>query len=377
MDGRPRAWPRCLYLATYRFPSALYHFSNPHCAQNPMFHLDQLNDTLGCMFIGISLALVLYGLSMAQTQFYFHRYTSDRLSLKALVAFLWLLDTARTSCGLHFLWVCVVENHANTGMRGMLRFTVTFISDAFLGTLTIAITQLYYIHTIWHLMSMAQGHRRCRLILITIMVLLVLLSFCSGVVSVYGCWLRRGIAASMVDVKVTSSMQTITAFITDAYLAIALSIIFHRQRTGCTRSGSDLLIRRLMTFALQRGIVTVYVLHYMNKFLEFVTYAATLHSGSSKLIWTLFYFPASKVYTNSLLAMLNLRHWLRGTSIVDYVELGIAGAFEDNSLSPKSSHLLAVPGAQPVVARGAVSASMSWHPDHEGLGKGSSTKDSR
>ncbi|TFY61147.1 hypothetical protein EVJ58_g4692 [Rhodofomes roseus] len=120
----------------------------------------------------------------------------------------------------------------------------------------------------------------------TLKVLLVLLSFCSGVVSVYGCWLRRGIAAT------------------------------------------DRL------YKIRRGIVTVYVLHYMNKE-EFVTYAATLHSGSSKLIWTLFYFPASKVYTNSLLAMLNLRHWLRGTSIVDYVELGIAGAFEDNSLSPK------------------------------------------
>ncbi|TFY61148.1 hypothetical protein EVJ58_g4691 [Rhodofomes roseus] len=38
-------------------------------------------------------------------------------------------------------------------------------------------------------------------------------------------------------------------------------------------------------------------------FLQFITYIVTLHSGGTKLIWAVFYFPASKVNTNSLLAM--------------------------------------------------------------------------
>ncbi|KAH9923642.1 uncharacterized protein B0H18DRAFT_1014411 [Fomitopsis serialis] len=77
-------------------------------------------------------------------------------------------------------------------------------------------------------------------------------------------------------------------------IAVALSIILHGKRTGC--AGSDSLITRFIIVTLHQGIVTAIL-----QFLQFATYVGTFHSGSSKLIWALFYFPASKIITNSLL----------------------------------------------------------------------------
>ncbi|KAH9829457.1 uncharacterized protein C8Q71DRAFT_405384 [Rhodofomes roseus] len=262
----------------------------------------QLDDTLGCVFIGLTLALILYGFSLAQTQYYFHEYSScDHLSTQALVAFLWLLDTARTCCGLQFLWVYLIDNHTN--LSGLSQFTDAFIADAFFATLIILITQLYYINVIWRLIARQQH----RLFLASIMV-----------------------AATESGSRVTSSIQSLAAFVVDAYIAATLSVVLHGKRTGLTRT--DSLLTKLIISAVHRGILTALL-----QFLQFITYIVTLHSGGTKLIWAVFYFPASKVNTNSLLAMLNVRHWLRESMVQD-VELNIGRTDSGSSLSPRGSH---------------------------------------
>ncbi|KAH9923644.1 uncharacterized protein B0H18DRAFT_1120290 [Fomitopsis serialis] len=256
-----------------------------------------LNDTVGCIFIGILFETILYGLSLAQTQYYFHEYPSDRLHIQILVAFVWY---DRNS----FIWDILVTNHAN--LNAFTQFTNPFITEFFLASLIVLIVQLYYVYSVWRFMI----HKWHRFPLAVTMGTLALLSFSGGVGSFFASTpfvlpkfrslhlstVNPDLAASLDRAEVAASIQTVTAFVTDVYIAAALSIILHGKRTGF--SGTDSLITKLVAAAIHRGIITA-----LMQLLHFATYIGTLNDGPNKLIWALFHFPGSKIYTNSLLAV--------------------------------------------------------------------------
>jgi len=70
-----------------------------------------LNDWAGLFFAGVAMSVALYGLSCAQTIFYYKEYPEDSLLLKLLVGFVWILDSARTIMDVSSLWFWIVQNH--------------------------------------------------------------------------------------------------------------------------------------------------------------------------------------------------------------------------------------------------------------------------
>ncbi|EPT04367.1 hypothetical protein FOMPIDRAFT_1046236 [Fomitopsis schrenkii] len=257
-----------------------------------------LNQTVGCLFVGLLFELLFYGVSLAQTVYYYHEYPGDRIYIRALVAIVWTLDTARTGCDLQFLWALLVDSHAN--LAGLTQFTKPAIAEFFLAGLITLIVQCYYIWSIWQFLAAKWP----RVVLTTSMVLFALLSFCGGLVSVYDFTPDPALAATLDRMKIAASIQTVSAVVTDVYIAIALTIILRGKRTGFR--GTDSLITMLVAFAIQRGVLTA-----LMQFLHFATYIGTFKEGATKLIWALFHFPGGKIYTNSFLAVLNIRHWLR------------------------------------------------------------------
>ncbi|EPT01435.1 hypothetical protein FOMPIDRAFT_1120437 [Fomitopsis schrenkii] len=241
---------------------------------------DHLNNTVGCVFVGILLELILYGFFIAQTQYYFHEYPYDRLYLQILVR---SLDTARTCCDLQFLWSYLVTSHGN--IDGMSRFTGVK-AEFFLAALVVLIVQMYYIHSIWRFMA----HRWHRIPLTITMALLAILSFCACSSLVDLDQLTESSICThsrLARAKIPASIETVTAVVTDVYIAIALSITLRGKRTGF--SGTDTLISKLVTFAIHRGILTAVL-----QLLHFATYIGTFHDGPNKLIWAVFHFPGSK-----------------------------------------------------------------------------------
>ncbi|EPS96672.1 hypothetical protein FOMPIDRAFT_1053039 [Fomitopsis schrenkii] len=273
-----------------------------------------LNATLGCIFIGIVFEVLLYSLSCAQTQYYFYEYRSDKLQLRALVAFLWALDTARTILDIQYIWLCIVTNHANpTALT--FKLPPVFTAEFMLSSVTVFVVQIYFIRAIWRFLPTAWY----RMPLIGTVLILASLSFAGGCVTVGEFTRDAQFDAVLEHSKVTASMQTITAFIVDLYIAVALSVILRGKKTGF--SNTDTLVGRLVAYAIYRGLFTAVL-----QLLHFVTYVSTLNAGASKLIWSVFHFPASKgiflaVYVNSLLALLNVRHWLRESHSSDAVRL--------------------------------------------------------
>ncbi|EPS93007.1 hypothetical protein FOMPIDRAFT_114925 [Fomitopsis schrenkii] len=264
-----------------------------------------LNQTVGYILIGLTFELLLYGVSLAQTAHYYHEYPSDRFFIRAL-----------------FLWAYLVGSHGD--LAGVTQSTNSAIFKAeYCLAVRGSVFPLFYVdahpifmyaltgihqfnHTILTtLLKVVMANKWPRVVLTTSMVLFALLSFLTDESNmVLGSTLDTAHAANVDSIHIPGSIQTVTAVVTDVYIAIALTIILRRKRTGF--HATDSLITMLVSFAIQRGVLTA-----LMQFLHFATYIGTFKAGAAKLIWALFYFPGGKIYTNSFLAVLNIRHWLR------------------------------------------------------------------
>lgn len=131
----------------------------------------RLNSTTCATFIGGTLSTFLYGVTCAQVMYYMRRYPMDHTRLWFLVASLWLLDTARTTIWVLYIWAWNVTYHSD--ILGLLTYGRDFLADVFLEGLTILIVQMYFIHCIWRVVQ----HRKYQLLLTMTMGLMCLASF--------------------------------------------------------------------------------------------------------------------------------------------------------------------------------------------------------
>ncbi|KAH9936972.1 uncharacterized protein B0H18DRAFT_182832 [Fomitopsis serialis] len=247
-----------------------------------------LNDTMGCTFIGVFFSLALYGASCAQTIFYFYEYPADKMRVKSLVTILWVLDTARTILDICYLWYWLIAHHAD--VTGLSVLPDTFTAEFFISALTVFIVQCYFISTIWRLLS----QKWYQWLLTSVVVLLAVVSFVGGIVTVYRINLDTHATAAVLDSTIPASIQTVVAFVADAYITVSLCAILWNQKTGFKRT--ETLITTLIVYSIHRGIFTGLI-----QLAHFTTYISTIHSSS--LYWMLWHIPGSGIYVNSLLAV--------------------------------------------------------------------------
>ncbi|PCH34307.1 hypothetical protein WOLCODRAFT_22594 [Wolfiporia cocos MD-104 SS10] len=168
--------------------------------------------------------------------------------LKAFVAFLWILDTARTSLDLQYLWYYVVDNHANPD--GLLDFPISWVIEFFLATITVLAVQLYYANTVWKFLS----QWTYRIPIVGSLMLFCLASCAGGIATVWEFNRNSSVKIALENATYTGCIQTISATVADIYIAIALSFILHGKRTGF--AWTDSLLTKLVIFAIHRGILS-------------------------------------------------------------------------------------------------------------------------
>ncbi|OBZ70353.1 hypothetical protein A0H81_09823 [Grifola frondosa] len=100
--------------------------------------------------------------------------------------------------------------------------------------------------------------------------------------------------------------------VTDVYISVSLCLILRGQQTGFKETNS--LLTKLTVYAINRGMLTSTV-----QFLHLLTYLVTLHKV--EFIWMIFHVPGSKVYANSLIAVLNVRQHLRRGGFISNPQL--------------------------------------------------------
>ncbi|KAH9934313.1 uncharacterized protein B0H18DRAFT_553754 [Fomitopsis serialis] len=143
---------------------------------SPSSHLSvNLAPTIGSMFIGPGIfSSMLYGFACAQLMYYLRNYTTkDRLPVKGLVLFVWLLDTTITVSDIRMIFYYLIQSHGRFAM--ILLIPKVFALEYATTVVTICVVQLFYVHEIWQLLQTLPRQSRVLISLIPAVISIIAL----------------------------------------------------------------------------------------------------------------------------------------------------------------------------------------------------------
>ncbi|EPT01065.1 hypothetical protein FOMPIDRAFT_1049054 [Fomitopsis schrenkii] len=259
-----------------------------------------LDDTLGCIFIGGVLSSgMLYGFASAQFILYLRHYaTRDKLSVKCLVLFAWMLDTTATASDMSFGWYYLVQRHAD--LFGLLVLPKAYeLEYAVTGFIT-CLVQMFYVREIWKLVR--EMPLMVRLATISPPMILSLFSLAFSLVGVYVTSSHDWIITKTLppNVKWTTS-RVWTAAAADICITVVLCWALSKKKTGFKQS--DRMINTLITYIINRGVLSAMV-----QIALCATFIASIKQN--KMLWVIFHTAGGKIYVNSMMAVLNARQLL-------------------------------------------------------------------
>ncbi|KAI0786990.1 hypothetical protein C8Q75DRAFT_770284 [Abortiporus biennis] len=243
-----------------------------------------LDKTLGSMFIGYSISMILYGVTCLQVALYFYKHRQQPWGMKVVVLSLWILDNF----------------HVALTTAGMYRNLVSFRGDPLkvIKPLWSLSAQVYVTLVVHFLIRMVYSYRIWRLshgniiIPFTVAVLSLIVvgvgaTFASLTLGIDNWTESRSFAWAMYSgfgVEVAA----------DLVIAIAMTVLLVRMRTGL--KSSDSLVQTLIMYTINTGVLTTIVV-----ILTLITYICLQQSFA----FIGCYFILSKIYINSLLGTLN------------------------------------------------------------------------
>ncbi|KAF9048841.1 hypothetical protein BJ165DRAFT_1063025 [Panaeolus papilionaceus] len=288
-------------------------------------HNINLGRTLGAVFIGNVVAAVLYGITSLQTYIFFRGNRRDRPLFKFLIFFLWCLDTLHICLMTHGIYHYLITNFNNIG--AISRPTWSLLGQVIVTCLSDLIVRSVFARRIWIL----SGKNKYLLIAI-ITTSLFVFAFAA----------RGFIDASYSKMVENESWLLYAALggsvVADVIITASLCTLLSRSRTGV--KSSDSLVHILMAYTINTALLTSICATAC-----FVTFAIWSH----QFVFMGIYFALSKLYINSLLALLNTRDSLgkrnagvttmpRSPSFVDpmvSLQFMVPADQEDNSFTNK------------------------------------------
>ncbi|VDC03992.1 unnamed protein product [Peniophora sp. CBMAI 1063] len=252
-----------------------------------------LDETMGAFYIGVVFSASLYGVTCLQTYHYYHSYPGDALYMKALVGIVFLLDTLHQVLISHAVYIYLVTNYFNPAILTTVVWSV--VAEVMVNGVMALLVQFFFVFRAWKL---SNGNW----FLSAPIAAMSLAEF--GVITAYvikaAPFTNYAQAASLKSISLT--VNALTA-ITDVAIALVLCYLLQQSRTGFKRS--DTLITKLIIFTVNTGLLTS-----LDAIASLVSYAASPNT----FLYICFFFALGRLYSNSLLATLNVRRSLSGGS---------------------------------------------------------------
>jgi len=261
--------------------------------------LAAVKEALGTSFIGFAIATTLYGITVLQTYLYFRSYRSDHWFLKSTVAVLLILDTLTTIFVAHSLYTSfILDFGGNLNLQFVIPWS--FNAEKLLITLITFIVQCFYARILWKATENAA---------ISIIVLIfALVTFGMGIytsIHLFEHPLLSSVSERSFNI-ITGLVQGF-ASLDDVIITVAMCYYLHNKRVGFRKS-SDKLIDNLILYAVSRGVITA-----VCQILFLILNVALPHHT----YWQPFHQAVGKLYINSVLATLNVRHTLKEGTLKD------------------------------------------------------------
>ncbi|PBK61095.1 hypothetical protein ARMSODRAFT_1025994 [Armillaria solidipes] len=252
--------------------------------------IPSLASTLGAVYLGSSIALVLYGITNLQTFLYYKRYPGDWWFYRYSVAVLWVLDTLHIVLSTHALYFYLIESFGN--YLGLIKIVWSFKLDVLLNNLLIFGVHIVYSVRLWML------GRHFHRIVPWFIVLVVLGSCASTILLSYDVYMISDFV-ELNDISRTIDGSLATGATLDIIITLALCYYLLKIRAVTTISRhvfTKLVV--VVRFVLISGLATAAC-----SLIILITFLASpdtlVFAGIALLI--------SKLYINSLLAMFNAR----------------------------------------------------------------------
>ncbi|KAF9493286.1 hypothetical protein BDN71DRAFT_1591196 [Pleurotus eryngii] len=263
------------------------------------------SNTLSPILLGAFLSFPLFGMTIAQTIWYFRRYPEDSTTLKSLIASLFFIDTIQTFATAEASMTIFIRQKIS------LDYPLGILLHLFFTTVSVAIVRGIYTYRVW---IMSEKNRP----LLSILILLITCQLVTGIAfdtlqEVQG-------DASHLHIRVNDILGALSmgnGMACDILISISLVYYLNKWRSEVRRTEN--IIDRIIVYAAGVGVVTS-----VFSSLIFITWLALPH----QFIFMLFFSIHSKLHVNSFLVTLNARSGLRNkdSSRSEYEDLELYDA---------------------------------------------------
>jgi len=252
--------------------------------------LINVSQDLGPPFVGVVVSALLFGVSILQTYIYYQKTSNDMLVFRVSVAILWVLDAFGLALTIHAIYHYLITNFGNYSALTILVWSLKM--KAAVDLVIVLLVQSLYCLRLWKLNQGKAWALR-----------LLALSIVGGigisivfVVEIY----KMHLFSDAVKIQWAFTATFSTVITID--IAIAGSICYCLYRSRPEFAATNSIISMLMLWTLSTGLVTI-----ICSLAALITNLTMPRS----FVFLSFNFMLSKLYFNSLLAMLNSRGELK------------------------------------------------------------------
>jgi len=299
----------------------------------------KVDNTLGATLIGILISFLLMGIVIVQTHTYYRKFPGDSTWTKTLVTAVFLLDVGQTICMGHVLYYFAVTGYGQP--LTLIHPPKSFGFDCLLTVMLRVVVQLYFSYRIWKLTK--------KLILPLISVVLSVVALVFGLIIASNAITLTSVPEleAKIEWLLPASLSFSAAI--DVYIAVTLVVWLTVQRTRAIKSTSRVL-DKLIAWSIQTGVLTS---------ITAIVLVIIFVTMRNNYIWLTFYAFLPKLYSNSLLSILNGRLALRDMrgGVVE-MSISIGGDYDSNRRN-----------RSPISGRDSTSSSQVVTPFTIGLGK--------
>ncbi|KAJ8488804.1 hypothetical protein ONZ45_g13815 [Pleurotus djamor] len=236
------------------------------------------------LVIGTILACPLYGITIAQSVWYYQNYPKDSVYMKGFIAVLLLIDGAQTVGLADGPSSSRNGSSIETSSRGMFL-------DLYFLTFIVVLAHFAYTYRVWTLSDK-------NLITTSVLVLLTVTRFAVSLALDITMQIRNN--AFQIHDSTGNGIglaEMSVAVVCDLLIAASMAYYLRRRRSGSPRTVS--LVDRLIMHVIGIGLLT-------SLFVVIILIVWILHPHD--LIFMVFHSIMSKLYVNSFLVTLNARH---------------------------------------------------------------------
>lgn len=251
---------------------------------------------MGPLLVLVCLALILFGIFTAQVYFYWSTYEKDSHFVRSFVLMLWFLEALHTTFCVCMLYTYFIDHFGDAGE--VERIVWSAVATVFLEIIIVSLTQAFYIYRIWKLSK--RNYLVASVPAVALLARIVLGYVAAGFLYSYQTWEAfRQKQGPLLTLNVALSCGGFVDLVTTGLLTFYL----WRSRTAFPRTKH--VVDKLLHFALNTGALTM---------IFSMAILITYNLVTTSLIWAGMVEIVSKLYANSMLAMLNARNNIRNAT---------------------------------------------------------------